>query len=133
MQLQWGSDDGEPQGTAGAPIVQFLVKENITNVAVCVVRYFGGILLGTGGLVRAYTGTAKLAVENAGKFQVKEFAHLNIKIPYSLLDQIKYNAPILGYSIDRINYAEEVSLDISFEVEQEEEVLKMLKNYKIIA
>ena len=58
-QIQWASDDGEPQGTSGAPMVQMMVKEGLTNLAVVVTRYFGGIKLGTGGLVRAYTGTAK--------------------------------------------------------------------------
>ena len=53
FQIQWASDDGEPQGTSGAPIVQMLVNEEITNVALVVTRYFGGVKLGTGGLVRA--------------------------------------------------------------------------------
>ena len=66
FQIQWASDDGEPQGTSGAPIVQMLVQEGITNVAVVVTRYFGGIKLGTGGLVRAYTSSAKLGLEAAG-------------------------------------------------------------------
>ena len=65
FQIQWASDDGEPQGTSGAPIVQMLVKEGITNVAVVVTRYFGGIKLGTGGLVRAYTSSAKLGIDAA--------------------------------------------------------------------
>ena len=64
-QIQWASDDGEPQGTSGAPIVQMLVKEGITDVVIVVTRYFGGIKLGTGGLVRAYTGSAKLGLEAA--------------------------------------------------------------------
>ena len=55
FQIQWASDDGEPQGTSGAPMVQMMVKEGITNVAVVVTRYFGGIKLGAGGLTRAYT------------------------------------------------------------------------------
>ena len=58
MQVQWASDDGEPQGTSGAPIVQMMVSQGITNTVVVVTRYFGGIKLGTGGLVRAYSGTA---------------------------------------------------------------------------
>ena len=66
MQIQWASDDGEPQGTSGAPIVQMLVREGITNTALVVTRYFGGIKLGTGGLVRAYTGSARLGIEAAG-------------------------------------------------------------------
>jgi hypothetical protein len=66
MQLQWASDDGEPQGTSGAPIVHMLTSEGVTNAAVMVTRYFGGVKLGTGGLVRAYTMTAKAALDAAG-------------------------------------------------------------------
>ena len=72
MQTQWASDDGEPQGTSGAPIVQMLVAQGITNVVVVVTRYFGGIKLGTGGLVRAYTSSAKLGLAAAGVCDVCE-------------------------------------------------------------
>ena len=65
MQIQWASDDGEPQGTSGLPMLQMLVNREITNVCVVVTRYFGGIKLGTGGLVRAYTSSAKLGLEAA--------------------------------------------------------------------
>ena len=74
LQLQWASDDGEPQGTSGSPILQLLVSEGITNVAVMVTRYFGGIKLGTGGLVRAYTSSAKIALDEAGICGVAEMA-----------------------------------------------------------
>lgn len=66
MQLQWASDDGEPQGTSGAPMVKLLTSEEITDTVIVVTRYFGGIKLGTGGLVRAYTSSAKLGLEAAG-------------------------------------------------------------------
>ena len=72
MQIQWASDDGEPSGTSGAPMVQMLVSEEITNVCLVVTRYFGGIKLGTGGLVRAYTSSAKLGIEAAGIKEVAE-------------------------------------------------------------
>ena len=86
-QLQWASDDGEPQGTSGAPIVQMLVKEGITNIVVVVTRYFGGIKLGTGGLVRAYTSSAKLGLEAAGICQVREMAVVRFEIDYSFFEQ----------------------------------------------
>ena len=65
-EMQWASDDKEPSGTAGAPILHLLNGEGITNVAVVVTRYFGGIKLGTGGLARAYGGTARLALYSGG-------------------------------------------------------------------
>ena len=89
FQIQWASDDGEPQGTSGAPIVQMLVKEGITNVAIVVTRYFGGIKLGTGGLVRAYTGCAKLGLEAAGICSVQEICRLIIRIEYTNLARLQ--------------------------------------------
>lgn len=89
MQIQWGSDDGEPQGTSGAPIVQMLVKEGITNVALVVTRYFGGIKLGTGGLVRAYTSSAKIGIDAAGICDVKEMSVIKYKVDYSVFNRIQ--------------------------------------------
>ena len=88
-QIQWASDDGEPQGTSGAPMVQMMVKEGLTNLMVVVTRYFGGIKLGTGGLVRAYTSSAKLGLEAAGVCSVREMAELTVKIDYPYLAKIQ--------------------------------------------
>ena len=88
-QIQWASDDGEPQGTSGAPMVQMMVKEGLTNLIVVVTRYFGGINLGTGGLVRAYTSSAKLGLEAAGVCSVREMAELTVKIDYPYLAKIQ--------------------------------------------
>lgn len=88
-QIQWASDDGEPQGTSGAPMVQMMVKEGLTNLIVVVTRYFGGIKLGTGGLVRAYTSSAKLGLEAAGVCGVREMAELTVKIDYPYLAKIQ--------------------------------------------
>lgn len=88
-QIQWASDDGEPQGTSGAPMVQMMVKEDLTNLIVVVTRYFGGIKLGTGGLVRVYTSSAKLGLEAAGICSVRELAELTVKIDYPHLAKIQ--------------------------------------------
>ena len=88
-QIQWASDDGEPQGTSGAPMVQMMVKEGLANLIVVVTRYFGGIKLGTGGLVRAYTSSAKLGLEAAGVCSVREMAELTVKIDYPYLAKIQ--------------------------------------------
>ena len=88
-QIQWASDDGEPQVTSGAPLVQMMVKEGLTNLIVVVTRYFGGIKLGTGGLVRAYTSSAKLGLEAAGVCSVREMAELTVKIDYPYLAKIQ--------------------------------------------
>ena len=84
------SDDGEPSGTAGAPMLNILSKENIVNTLVMVTRYFGGILLGTGGLVKAYSESTKLALEQAKITKIEEGYIYKIEINYSDLDSFKY-------------------------------------------
>jgi len=83
------SDDGEPQGTAGVPMLEVLRREGLTDAGVVVTRYFGGILLGAGGLVRAYTHSAKLAVDAAARVRMRLCALLLLELPYALYDQIR--------------------------------------------
>lgn len=128
FQIQWASDDGEPQGTSGAPIVQMLVKEGITNIAVVVTRYFGGIKLGTGGLVRAYTGSAKLGLEAAGLCVVKEMAVLSFKLDYSFLSKAQNMEKKGGFYIEDIIYAEAVTLKIVTNLEQVDTVKELFAN-----
>lgn len=81
-QIQRYSDDGEPQGTAGIPILEVLAKQELTDCAVVVTRYFGGVLLGTGGLVRAYTKGAKLAVKESGIVEMCSCAQCEVTCDY---------------------------------------------------
>ena len=83
------SDDGEPQGTAGIPMLEVFRREGIVNVVCVVTRYFGGVLLGAGGLVRAYTQAAKDALTAAGIARVRRWERLTVTCPYSLLDRVK--------------------------------------------
>lgn len=83
------SDDGEPSGTAGVPILSMLKHEGITDVVIVVTRYFGGIKLGTGGLVRAYTQTAKLGLEAALLIDKLVYTHLNVKVDYHLHGKVQ--------------------------------------------
>ena len=136
FQIQWASDDGEPQGTSGAPIVQMLVKEGITNVAVVVTRYFGGIKLGTGGLVRAYTSSAKLGIDAAQVCAVCEICLLKIKIDYTFLAKLQNmasvvfeeNAPETAFIIDEIQYMDKVIMDILTTFDRKDNVLALLTN-----
>ena len=128
FQLQWASDDGEPQGTSGAPMVQMLVKEGITNVVIVVTRYFGGIKLGTGGLVRAYTSSAKLGLEAAGICEVKEMAVMQYKVDYSFLSKIQNMAQGGLFSIEDIIYEADVTMKIVSEIEAVEEVKTLFTN-----
>ncbi|MDR1953311.1 MAG: IMPACT family protein [Clostridiales Family XIII bacterium] len=123
MQLQWASDDGEPQGTSGAPIVQMLTSEGITNAAVMVTRYFGGIKLGTGGLVRAYTASAKAALDAAGIVAVKEGVAIRYEIGYPYLDKLKALAERSGFSLGDLVYAEKAAVTVTAEKEDAQRLI----------
>ena len=115
------SDDGEPSGTAGAPLLALLKSANLTNVIIIVTRYFGGILLGTGGLVRAYTESAKNAIENA-KIVYKDYGiQFEIEISYNNLKEILFICKNLDISIIKIEYQENVKLllESTFEAKKE--------------
>lgn len=99
------SDAGEPAGTAGKPIMQMLDGQNYVNCCVAVVRYYGGINLGTGGLVRAYGGTAKQAMEQAGSLPFVEMVQLKISTTYKRVDELtrevqRLNGEILDKQFD---------------------------------
>ena len=126
MQIQWASDDGEPQGTSGAPMVQLLVSEGITNVCVVVTRYFGGIKLGTGGLVRAYTSSAKLALEAAGIREVREMVELDVILEYTYLARVENMIREKGYDIEDTTYEDRVRMRISCLAEDAEYLKKQL-------
>ena len=83
------SDDGEPGGTAGNPMMQVLQREGINNVVCIVTRYFGGVLLGAGGLVRAYTKGAKIAIDAAGKSMKRVWTVLYLPCPYTYYERVK--------------------------------------------
>ena len=129
LQLQWASDDGEPQGTSGPPILQLLVSGGITNVAVMVTRYFGGIKLGTGGLVRAYTSSAKLAIEEAGICGVAEMAILYAEISYSVHSKITSVLPEWDAEIISENFTDKVRLEIKTDISNLENLKTRLINF----
>ncbi len=125
-ELKWTSDDGEPQGTSGPPMLQMLEREGLTNVVCVVTRYYGGIKLGTGGLVRAYTSSAKLALEAAGIHTVKDVAVLTAAIPYTLLGKLQNLEKAEPFTIDSIAYTDIVTLTLSMDLEDEERVKALL-------
>ncbi len=104
------SDDGEPQGTAGMPILDVLRHEQLENCMCIVTRYFGGILLGTGGLVRAYTKGAKIAVEASGVQKMSLYSVLLICCPYNLYDIVSRILPDYDCSVDETDYGADVTL-----------------------
>ena len=106
------SDDGEPGGTAGMPMLQVLQREGLFNVVCVVTRYFGGILLGAGGLVRAYTKGAKIAVDAAGKSMKRVWSVLYVPCPYTYFERVKLEADAFGGLIRTTDFGSEVELEI---------------------
>ena len=106
------SDDGEPGGTAGNPMMMVLQKENIYNVCCVVTRYFGGTLLGAGGLVRAYTKGAKIAVDAAGKSMKRVWSVLYIPCPYTFYERVKLEVEAFEGVIRDTQFGAEVELEI---------------------
>ncbi len=108
------SDDGEPGGTAGMPMLQVLQREGLNNVVCVVTRYFGGILLGAGGLVRAYTKGAKIAVDAAGKSIKRVWTVLYIPCPYSFYERVKLEIEAFGGILRSTDFGAEVDMEILF-------------------
>ena len=104
------SDDGEPSGTAGRPMLEVLTGSGIRNIAVVVTRYFGGTLLGTGGLVRAYADATKAAIEAADVVTVSVCVDIILEVPYSLYEQLCRIAEAAGAKLAESDFAENVLL-----------------------
>lgn len=104
------TDDGEPQGTAGAPILNVIKGSGAVDCAVVVTRYFGGILLGTGGLVHAYGEAAKLAVADAGVVTYREYAELSFTVSYSDYQRLSAELSRAGAITDSVDYGEAVTV-----------------------
>ncbi|MBQ6831561.1 MAG: YigZ family protein [Oscillospiraceae bacterium] len=106
------SDDGEPGGTAGMPMVQVLQKEQLYNVVCVVTRYFGGTLLGAGGLVRAYTKGAKIAIDAAGRSMKRVWSVIYLPCPYSYYERVKLEVAAFDGLIRDTQFTAEVELEI---------------------
>ena len=105
-------DDGEPQGTAGQPILAVLSGAQLSNVLCTVTRYFGGVLLGTSGLVRAYTAAAKAALADAGVSRMAQWQCLRIPCPYPLYERVRRLLEQHEAVIERTDYGADVALDV---------------------
>lgn len=120
------SDNGEPGGTAGNPMMQVLQKEQLNNVLCVVTRYFGGILLGAGGLVRAYTKGAKIAVNAAGKSMKRAWSVLYVPCPYSFYERVKLEVAAFGGIVRKTEFTSEVELEILVAQPQAQQFLDRL-------
>ncbi len=122
------SDDGEPGGTAGNPMMQVLQKEQLYNAVCVVTRYFGGTLLGAGGLVRAYTKGAKIAVNAAGKSMKRVWSVLYVPCPYTYYERVKLEVAAFGGIIRNTEYTSEVELEILVAEQRSQPFLDRLKD-----
>lgn len=127
-EIQKSNDDGEPSGTAGKPILEVIKKEGLKNAVVVVTRYFGGILLGAGGLVRAYGQTAGAGLHAAGIVTRSLFQTIDVGIEYTWLGKVENEILQAGYFIDRIEYMDRVRVTALVPIDATESFSKMITN-----
>jgi len=132
--VEKSSDNGEPSGTAGAPMLNILQKNNLANVLVIVTRYFGGILLGTGGLVRAYSNSLLQAIENSTIVEKCIGQELKVVLEYSEFENFKYYCKNNDINIVNSQYSENIVCKIEAQEAQKQRLLEdfQSKNIKLI-
>ncbi len=121
------SDDGEPQGTAGMPVLDVIRKSGVDDACVVVTRYFGGTLLGAGGLVRAYSAAAKLAIEASGIVCYESYTELETTLGYSDYQKFAAELPRFAAIVDDTQYAEGVTLRFAVKSELAEKVIGRIR------
>lgn len=120
------SDDGEPSGTAGMPVLDVILRQDLSDVIIVVTRYFGGILLGTGGLTRAYSTSASMGVSEAKVCTMEMLELFQVKVDYSLADRLRYAAEKQGYVLGDMIYEDRPILPVACKKEEKESLLKFL-------
>ncbi len=117
------SDDGEPQGTAGVPVLEVLKKNNLTDVCCVVTRYFGGILLGGGGLLRAYSHSAKIAIDSAQILNMSECRKVTLISDYNMYGKISYCLPEFHVKMINSEFEENVKIQFFVKIEHHNELV----------
>lgn len=130
--IEKSSDDGEPSGTAGQPMLSILQKNNLSNILVIVTRYFGGILLGTGGLVRAYSNSLLSAIEKSEK-EIKCLGQeILVELDYNEFENFKYYCKKNGINIIKVEYQEYIECIISLEFHKKEKLMEDYERKNIV-
>ncbi len=127
------SDDGEPHGTAGKPLLNILIKEKINNVLLVVVRYYGGIQLGSGRLLRTYVYSATECIKNTKFFDLVEGTLITFNIEYNMVDIVKNYCERKGYIIENITYSDIIRVDIFLPYYIENEWNFIIRDTKVTA
>jgi uncharacterized YigZ family protein len=125
------NDDGEPSGTAGRPILEVISKMGLSNVVVVVSRYFGGILLGAGGLVRAYTEAAKTGIHEAGMLELIPHVQYTLKLKYEQQRELKSIVKAVNGQVEEISYQENITCQVCLPMENNQEFIDNLGDIKI--
>lgn len=121
------SDDGEPQGTAGIPVLDVLRKSGVDDACIVVTRYFGGILLGAGGLVRAYSAAAKMALDAAEIATFEPYTELSFTCSYPEYQKISAELPRFGTIVDDTQFADNVTVTFAVKKEKTDEVITRIR------
>lgn len=129
--IEKANDDGEPSGTAGGPMLNILQKNDLCNIVVIVTRYFGGILLGTGGLVRAYSDVTLNALNEAEKLEVFEGKEFEVKVDYTNLENLKYYAKKNDINIKKVEYLNEIICTLEIKNENIDKFLQDIEKRNI--
>ena len=125
------SDDGEPSGTAGGPMLNIFQKNNLSNVLIVVTRYFGGILLGTGGLVRAYSEALQKAIEESSLILKVSGIEMRLIVDYNNFEKFKYYCKNNNITIISAKYLEKIECKIQMELEKKEKFIKDYENKEL--
>ena len=129
--IERSSDDGEPSGTAGAPMLSIIKNNNLCNILIIVTRYFGGILLGTGGLVRAYTEVTQKVLEVSKKIKKCCVIEVQVKLDYQNLEKLKYYCKNNNILITNIEYLDAAICNIAIEKSIKDKLLHNLEEKNI--
>jgi uncharacterized YigZ family protein len=128
-QLQKADDDGEPSGTAGRPILEVIKKNDLKDIVIVVTRYFGGIKLGAGGLIRAYGKAAALGIANACLVEKKLFAKIRATIEYSFLGTVENNLRQSGYITESKDFSDCVTLTLLAGIAEKNQLIASLNDW----